>query len=171
LALKINRMCEGAHSGPVVLTEDAALLQLSPRATASAAEPEPVGVAVEPSLNRAMMGLIRQQQDDQVIDLFKRSTLEAIQSLAPSTWEALVPRLNAWAAASTLDRQAMAFSVAYHLMRHLPQVWSRPAVASAASRFAAICHDQVQAGNEFSQLGGLSYGEMRELDQFFRELR
>ena len=160
-------MCEGAQTGPVVLTEDASLFQHSPRtAAASGADEQPE----EPSLNRAMMTLIRQQQDNHVIDLFKSSTLDAIQSLAPSTWEALVPMLRDWAGQAMMDRQAMAFSVAYHLMRNFPLVWGRPAIAAHVARFASVCHDQVKAGNEFSHLGGLSYAEMRELDQFFREL-
>ncbi len=166
-------MSDGAPTERIVLVEDNFLLDaeaLPQRGAAAAAFAHveaPVAVAAEPPLlNRAMLELVRLRHDERIVDLFKQSTLEAINSLAPSTWEALVPVLREWASQKLLDRQAMAFSVAYHVMRFFPAVWSRPGLAGQVARFAAVCHDQVQAGNEFSHIGGLSYAEMRELDQF-----
>ncbi len=169
MALKINRMSDGAMTERIVMAEDAALFETDTYARAAAPSGDLVAaaaVAEPPSLNRAMLELVRQRHDERIVELFKQSTLEAINSLAPSTWEALVPVLREWASQKLLDRQAMAFSVAYHVMRFFPAVWSRPGLVGQAARFAAVCHDQVQAGNEFSHLGGLSYAEMRELDQF-----
>ncbi len=169
MALKINRMSDGAATERIVLVEDASLFDSDPHSRAAVAEAPvvaTVAVAEPPSMNRAVLELVRLRHDERIVELFKQSTLEAINSLAPSTWEALVPVLREWASQKLLDRQAMAFSVAYHVMRFFPAVWSRPGLVGQVARFAAVCHDQVQAGNEFSHLGGLSYAEMRELDQF-----
>jgi hypothetical protein len=120
------------------------------------------------SLDRSIPLLIDAAQEERIIDLLKSSSLADINAVSSSSWEAMVPVLLCWTTQKNLERQAMAFSIAYHIMQQCPDVYVRPSVARAVSRLAAVCYDQDRAGNDFSQMGGLSHRELRDLSEFLR---
>lgn len=167
LALKINRMSEGAVTQPVALSEDPGLLADASQSLALA-QPEPV---MAHALSREMCGLVRDGQDGRIVELLKSASLADINAVTAVAWEAMVPVLVAWAGQrNPRDREprVMAFSIAYHVMQFCPEVLARPALAGFVSRLAVLCNDQLQTGNGFQDHGGLSVAELRGLAVFLQ---
>lgn len=167
-------MCDGTNAPHVVLMEDHSLLQ-SESVMPSAALTTPSSAVFQQQqqqqdLNSTMTNLVRRGNEDQIIDLVKNSTLEEISAVNQNTWETMVPVLQTWASQSHfLDRQIMAFSLAYHVMQACPNTFfRRQDLVTHVARLSALCNEQVMAGIEFSQMGGLSFSEMRQLNTFLK---
>lgn len=178
LALKVNRMADGAVTQPVVLAEDPSLFELAPPSAAqrdamaprtAAAREAPSGAG---SLDRSMIMMIESAQDERIVELLKGSKAADINSILPSTWEAMMHVVLSWTLQKQhVERQAMAFSIVYHVMQNCPNVFARPSINRVVGRLAAVCLDSARAGIEFSEVGGLTYQEVREVADFFKNLQ